>query len=300
MFDNKKGFFIFILAGWQLVVWILAISTVAIGAFSYFTHTHDLSQNKFCVPGEEGCITPPPAPQPVQKECHVEDSNVCITGDAILNQGRDMLIACQSILTQEKGVAYFISDGSCLSCTDYYKLNGKLPNAVSMQWFLTQEACMASIYKPNPVCAEIKSKDDCAKITDANNVDRCFSIKDYEKYCKIDPKDPTLPCQDIKLLGVIPFPNVWCKLKEKMKDLFMPFQIIITILGGITAWLFTMWSLQNFNVFKGKHAMAAIVPISLFIGAMVGILIWFAWYIGIAILITLIILRVIANFVKIK
>ncbi len=277
---NKKGFAPIILL-WLIPLIVTCIACAYVG----ITMLNEHMNHRVCIGSH--CFTPEKNCTSVYKRCTNE--NGC-GGDIQLN---DLKInpceafsrTCSDLSKVYGGDVYFIVGTQCMSCVEYFQA-GSVPSEIKMAMFPTLELCQSKIYDSNLVCLEINSKEDCSKVQSAE----CVNPVTYEKYCGSNPPDEK--CKDIRIGGVLPVPDLWCKLEEWLKSLFLPFKIGISILASVLSWLFSFLTLKNIN-FKTTKKTKNIISwtVSIILGLIVGLLIWFYWYVGLFLLITLLVLK---------
>jgi len=288
LFNNKQGQI------GLIIIAVIAIVAVFGGSATYnFFSNRDLGDTKYCVleNGKEVCYKPTQTTF-VDKTCFTEGGG-CDETEIETNTPLEFRRVCK-LLQNKRGKntdAYFLvsKNGlSCLSCSDYYKdeslFDGAKLDPIAR---VSKASCEAGGLVTDE--ARCDNEADCnKKLSEEVNI---LDVEDHVKQAKSPEeraeKTEDNPCPDIKI-GFSAIPDYFCKAEQKLKTFFTPFRIMFSIVGAIAGWLLVLWLFTSTIKIKQKKA---IMPIAIVMGLIIGAFIWFIWYVGLALLLIILILR---------
>lgn len=277
---NKKGF-VFLALLWIIPLIITCITGAYIGIQAWNNYNeHRMCIGSHCFTVEKNCTT-------VYKRCTAETG--CGSGiqydDLKINNCESFSRTCSDLNKIYGSDVYFISGTECMSCADYYQ-TGSVPSEIKMAMFPSMDICVSNLGNSDMDCLEINNEEDCKKVASAT----CVNPVTFEKYCGSKPIVDE--CPDIKIGGVLPFPDIWCKIEKAVTSFFMPLKIIITLFGAITSWLLILITLNNLDISGNKKTKRTISwTLSIMIGVGTGILLWFYFEWGLLLFILSLIIK---------
>lgn len=287
MLNSKKGFAV------TAVIIILLLIGIGLGGtatFKFFSD-RDLGTLKYCVleNGKEKCYKPTQTTF-VEKQCFVEGAGC--RGERKTNTPLEFRRVCK-LLQETRGKntdASFLSINSdCLTCSDYYREEILFEGVrIDPNARVSKTSCEDNKFEitENTRC---DNEADCKK--EMSGIVNILDIETHVPQAKSpeERKEKTeeSPCPNI-VLGFSSMPDYFCKAEIALKKFFLPFRIMASIIGAIIGWLVILWIFNTTIKIKQKKA---IMPIAIIIGLIVGTTIWFLWYIGLALLMIILILR---------
>lgn len=291
LFKSKKAFVPLLLYAGYLLITLVIAGGLTLGGYAIYKKWINPQIDDICADGK--CVKPCENGKSVQKVCNREGG----CGDdwqmqqERINSANQFQITCTYLNRKWGTEVYFRVADQCLSCFDYYG-ECEVPGAMFPYLFATKESCEEknSQDEVDAACLEIKSKEDCSKVKSAICIK---NIIDLENFCSSEDGSTGGKCPDLKVMGIIPIPDLWCRLKEALNEMFLPLKISLTVLGGLAAWVLVLFTLNavNFGV-KKKSKNAIRWTVSIIVGGLIGALIWFYWYYGVILLVVALILKI--------